>query len=329
MSVRNIIRQSNVKVICTTDDPVDSLEWHKKIAADPDVDFKVYPAWRPDKAMNIEKPEYMDYVAKLSEVSGVKITGFASLMEALKNRMEFFDSMKCCVSDHGINYVVYAPADEAQIEAIFKKKADGETLTALEVDQYKTAFMVAIGREYHRLNWVMQMHYGCKRDNNVFRYNQLGPDTGYDSINNYAPAAQLADFLNALNATDQLPKTILYSLNPADNAIIDTIIGCFQDSTAVGKVQHGSAWWFNDHKVGMTEQMTSLANLGLLGNFIGMLTDSRSFLSYTRHEYFRRIMCELIGGWVENGEYPYDKEALKKIVEGICYNNAKEYFQFK
>ena len=329
MSVRNIIRQSNVKVICTTDDPVDSLEWHKKIAADPDVDFKVYPAWRPDKAMNIEKPEYMDYVAKLSEVSGVKITGFASLMEALKNRMEFFDSMKCCVSDHGINYVVYAPADEAQIEAIFKKKADGETLTALEVDQYKTAFMVAIGREYHRLNWVMQMHYGCKRDNNVFRYNQLGPDTGYDSINNYAPAAQLADFLNALNATDLLPKTILYSLNPADNAIIDTIIGCFQDSTAVGKVQHGSAWWFNDHKVGMTEQMTSLANLGLLGNFIGMLTDSRSFLSYTRHEYFRRIMCELIGGWVENGEYPYDKEALKKIVEGICYNNAKEYFQFK
>ena len=329
MSVRNIIRQSNVKVICTTDDPVDSLEWHKKIAGDPDVDFKVYPAWRPDKAMNIEKPEYMDYVAKLSEVSGVKITGFASLMEALKNRMEFFDSMKCCVSDHGINYVVYAPADEAQIEAIFKKKADGETLTALEVDQYKTAFMVAIGREYHRLNWVMQMHYGCKRDNNVFRYNQLGPDTGYDSINNYAPAAQLADFLNALNATDQLPKTILYSLNPADNAIIDTIIGCFQDSTAVGKVQHGSAWWFNDHKVGMTEQMTSLANLGLLGNFIGMLTDSRSFLSYTRHEYFRRIMCELIGGWVENGEYPYDKEALKKIVEGICYNNAKEYFQFK
>lgn len=329
MSVRNIIRQSNVKVICTTDDPVDSLEWHKKIAADPDVDFKVYPAWRPDKAMNIEKPEYMDYVAKLSEVSGVKITGFASLMEALKNRMEFFDSMKCCVSDHGINYVVYAPADEAQIEAIFKKKADGETLTALEVDQYKTAFMVAIGREYHRLNWVMQMHYGCKRDNNVFRYNQLGPDTGYDSINNYAPAAQLADFLNALNTTDQLPKTILYSLNPADNAIIDTIIGCFQDSTAVGKVQHGSAWWFNDHKVGMTEQMTSLANLGLLGNFIGMLTDSRSFLSYTRHEYFRRIMCELIGGWVENGEYPYDKEALKKIVEGICYNNAKEYFQFK
>lgn len=329
MSVRNIIRQSNVKVICTTDDPIDDLVWHKKIAADPEVDFKVYPAWRPDKAMNIEKPEFMEYVGRLSQVSGIEITGFASLMEAIKVRMAYFDSMKCCVSDHGINYAVYAPADEAAIEAIFQKRAEGETLSALEVDQYKTAFMVAVGREYHRLGWVMQLHYGCKRDNNVLRYAQLGPDTGYDCINNYAPAAQLADFLNALNATDQMPKTILYSLNPADNAIIDTIIGCFQDSTAVGKIQHGSAWWFNDHKTGMTEQMTSLANLSLLGNFIGMLTDSRSFLSYTRHEYFRRIMCELIGGWVENGEYPYDREALRKIVEGISYNNAKEYFQFR
>lgn len=329
MSVRNIIRRSNVKVICTTDDPIDDLRWHKQIAADPEVDFKVYPAWRPDRAMNIEKPDFMEYVEKLGKAANVTIDSFAKLMEALRVRMAYFDAMKCCVSDHGINYAVYAPADEASIEAIFQKKASGEELSALEVDQYKTAFMVNIGREYHRLGWVMQLHYGCKRDNNLFRYRQLGPDTGYDCINNYAPAAQLADFLNALNETDQLPKTILYSLNPADNAIIDTIIGCFQDSTAVGKVQHGCAWWFNDHKTGMTEQMTSLANLGLLGNFIGMLTDSRSFLSYTRHEYFRRIMCELIGGWVENGEYPYDPEALKKIVEGISYNNAKAYFNFR
>lgn len=329
MSVRNIIRQSNVKVICTTDDPIDSLEWHQKIAADETVDFKVYPAWRPDKAMNIEKPDFMAYVEKLSAVSGIKVDSFAKLLEAIRARMEFFNSMKCCVSDHGLNYVVYAPADEASIEAIFAKKANGETLTALEVDQFKTAFMVAVGKEYHRLGWVMQLHYGCKRDNNVFRYNQLGPDTGYDCISNYTPADQIADFLNALNSTDQLPKTIIYSLNPADNQVIDTIIGCFQDSTAVGKIQHGSAWWFNDHKTGMTDQMISLANLSLLGNFIGMLTDSRSFLSYTRHEYFRRIMCELIGGWVENGEYPYDVEALKMIVEGISYNNANNYFPFK
>lgn len=329
MSVRNIIRQSNVKVICTTDDPIDTLEWHQKIAADPEVDFKVYPAWRPDKAMNIEKPDFMEYIGKLGTVAGVAIDSFAKLMEAIRVRMEYFDSMKCCVSDHGINYAVYVPADEATVEEIFQKKANGEELSALEVDQFKTAFMVAVGREYHRLGWIMQLHYGCKRDNNDFRYRQLGPDTGYDCINNYAPAAQLADFLNALNATDQMPKTILYSLNPADNAIIDTIIGCFQDASAVGKIQHGSAWWFNDHKVGMTEHMTSLANLSLLGNFIGMLTDSRSFLSYTRHEYFRRIMCELIGGWVENGEYPYDKAVLEKIVKGISYNNAKEYFQFK
>ena len=175
----------------------------------------------------------------------------------------------------------------------------------------------------------MQLHYGCKRDNNVFRYNQLGPDTGYDCINNYAPSASMADFLNALNSTDELPKTIIYSLNPNDNASIGTILGCFQDPTAVGKIQQGSAWWFNDHKTGMTEQMTSLANLGLLGNFIGMLTDSRSFLSYTRHEYFRRIMCELIGGWVENGEYPNDKKQLEEIVKGISYNNAVRYFEFK
>ena len=329
MTVRNIIRKSNVKVICTTDDPIDSLEWHKKIAADETVDFKVYPAWRPDKAMNIEKPDFLEYVQKLACVSGIKVDSVKSLLAAIDNRMEFFDSMKCCVSDHGLNYVVYQPASEEAVEAIFQKKVNGEKLTQLEIDQYKTAFMIHVGREYHRRGWVMQMHYGCKRDNNTFRYNQLGPDTGYDSINNDATAAQLADFLNALSTTNELPKTILYSLNPADNEIIGTIMGCFQDSEAVGKIEHGSAWWFNDNKSGMINQMVSLGNLGLLGNFVGMLTDSRSFLSYTRHEYFRRILCELVGGWVENGEYPYDKKALKNIIEGISYNNAKAYFNFK
>jgi glucuronate isomerase len=328
MTVRGLIKQSNVEVICTTDDPIDTLEWHKKIAEDTSFDVKVLPAWRPDKAMNIEKPEYLDYLAKLAQVSGVKITSFADLKEALQVRLAFFASMGCKVSDHALNYVMYKPATEEEIEAIFAKRAKGETITAIEELQFKTAFMVFVGREYHRLGWIMQLHYGTKRDNNVFRYNQLGPDTGYDCINTESSSAEMANFLNALNSSDQLPKTIIYSLNPNDNAAIGTVLGCFQDATAVGKVQQGSAWWFNDHKVGMTEQMTSLANLGLLANFVGMLTDSRSFLSYTRHEYFRRILCDLIGSWVENGEYPNDIEFLGQMVQDISYNNTKRYFNF-
>ena len=328
MTVRNIIRQSNVETICTTDDPVDSLEWHKKIAEDETFDVKVLPAWRPDKAMNLEKPEYLDYLAKLSEVSGVKIDSFAALCEALKIRMDFFASMGCLVSDHALEYVMYKPATAEEIEAIFAKRLNGTAPTALEELQFKTAFMNFVGKEYHRLGWVMQLHYGTKRDNNVFRYNQLGPDTGYDCINTYSSSAEMAAFLNSLNATDQLPKTIIYSLNPVDNAAIGTVLGCFQDSSCVGKIQQGSAWWFNDHKTGMTEQMTSLANLSLLANFVGMLTDSRSFLSYTRHEYFRRILCNLIGTWVENGEYPNDIEFLGKMVQDISYYNTKNYFGF-
>lgn len=328
MTVRNIIKQSNVTLICTTDDPVDSLEYHKQIAEDPTFDVQVLPAWRPDKAMNIEKPEYTDYLATLSNVSGVDIQTFADLKEALKKRMEFFDSYGCRASDHALEYVMYKPASDADIEAIFAKRMKGEALTELEKNQFKTAFMIFVGKEYNRLGWAMQLHYGTIRDNNTLRYNTLGPDTGYDCINTYDCSQEMAQFLNALNITDELPKTIIYSLNPSVNAAIGTVIGCFQDSKAVGKIQQGSAWWFNDHKVGMINQMTSLANLSLLGNFIGMLTDSRSFLSYTRHEYFRRIMCELIGGWVENGEYPNDMDALKEIVEGISYNNAVRYFGF-
>lgn len=329
MTVRGLIRQSNVKLICTTDDPIDTLEWHKVIAEDPTCsDIKVLPAWRPDKAMNIEKPEYLDYMASLSERSSIKVNSFKTLVEALKDRMAFFDSMGCCVSDHALEYVMYKPYTDAEIEEIFAKRFAGNELTDLERDKFKTAFMVTLAKEYNRLGWVMQLHYGTIRDNNKLRYSQLGPDTGYDCINSYDCSAEMAAFLNALSATEELPKTIIYSLNPNMNAIIGTVIGCFQDSTAAGKIQQGSAWWFNDHKVGMMNQMTSLANLSLLGNFIGMLTDSRSFLSYTRHEYFRRIMCELIGGWVENGEYPADDKSLKKIVEGISYNNAVRYFGF-
>lgn len=328
MSVRNIMKQSNVTLICTTDDPIDSLEWHKKIVEDKSFSIQVLPAWRPDKAMNIEKPDYLDYLQKLSNVSNIPIQTFADLKEALKVRLSFFNTMGCCISDHALNYVMYNPATEETIESIFQKRLVGNTISELEELQFKTAFMLFVGRQYHKMGWVMQLHYGCKRDNNTFRYKQLGPDTGFDCINNYAPSSAMADFLNALNITDELPKTILYSLNPNDNASIGTILGCFQDSSAIGKIQHGSAWWFNDHKSGMTEQMTSLANLGVLGNFIGVLTDSRSFLSYSRHEYFRRILCDLIGKWVDSGEYPDDEKSLKEIVEGISYKNAVRYFGF-
>ncbi|CVI69731.1 Uronate isomerase [Clostridiales bacterium CHKCI001] len=328
MSVRNLIKQSGVTLICTTDDPADDLSWHKVIAADDTFDVKVLPAWRPDKAMNLEKPDYADYLAKLGEAAQMKIKTFADLKEALKKRLAFFESMGCRASDHALEYVMYVPASEEELETIFAKRVNGEAITREEELKFKTAFMLFVGREYARMGWAMQLHYGCKRDNNVTMYNKLGPDTGYDCINNYAPSSQTADFLNALITTNELPKTIIYSLNPNDDEAIGTILGCFQNSDAVGKIQQGSAWWFNDNKTGMIKQMTSLANLGLLGNFIGMLTDSRSFLSYSRHEYFRRILCDLIGTWVENGEYPKDMKNLEKIVKGISYNNAVRYFGF-
>ena len=329
MTVRNIIKQSNVTLICTTDDPVDTLEWHDKIAADSTFDVQVLPAWRPDKAMNIEKPTFVPYIAKLSEVSGVEIKDLDSMKKALQVRMDYFAKRGCLVSDHALEYVMYAPASEAELNEIFVKGISGQAITRAEELKYKTAFMLFVAKEYHKRGWVMQLHYGCKRDNNALMFEKLGADTGFDCINNYAPSSEMADFLNALSASDEVPKTVLYSLNPNDNASIGSIIGCFQDPTMAGKIQHGSAWWFNDHKIGMTEQITSLANLGCLGNFIGMLTDSRSFISYTRHDYFRRILCDIFGSWVENGEYPADMKSLKSLVEDISYNNAVRYFGFK
>jgi len=328
MSAREMIKMAKVSLVCTTDDPADTLEWHKKIAEDESFDVQVVPAWRPEKAMNISKPDYTEYLEILGSASGVKISSFKTLIEALNDRLDYFHENSCSISDHSLDYVMYEPASEEEIEAIFAKRLDGKSLTALEKKQFETAFMIEMGRAYHKKNWVMQLHFGVKRDNNRRIFGAIGADAGIDCISNHTPADQMADFLNALEETGQLPKTILYSLNPADNAAIGTIIGCFQSGEAVGKIQQGSAWWFNDHKTGMTEQMTSLASLGLLGNFIGMLTDSRSFLSYTRHEYFRRIACELIGSWVENGEYPEDYKTLEKIIKGISYNNAVRYFGF-
>lgn len=326
-SVRNLIRKSNVKLICTTDDPIDSLEWHKKIKED-GFEVQVLPAWRPDKAMNLEKKDFAEYIAKLSDRSGIKIVDFESLKAALKNRMDFFESMGCSVSDHGLEFVMYQPASEEEVNRILQKALAGEKVTREEELQFKTAFMLFVAKEYHKKNWVMQLHYGCKRDNNTYMFNKIGPDTGFDCINDYTPSAQLADFFNALAMTDEIPKTIVYSLNPIDNATIGTIIGCFQGDGVKNKIQQGSAWWFNDHFTGMTEQMRTLAASSNLGNFVGMLTDSRSFLSYTRHDYFRRIMCDLIGNWVENGEYPDDQKYLEKIVKGISYNNTVNYFGF-
>ena len=328
MSVRNLIKQSNVTLLCTPDDPIDDLKWHKVIKEDETFDVQVLPAWRPDKATNVEKPDFVEYLGKLSQVSGVEIKTFADLKEAIAKRMEYLDSMGCSISDHGLDYVMYAPASDEEVERIFADRLAGKEITKEDAAKYKTAFMLFLAGKYEEMNWVMQLHYGCKRDNNKAMYAKLGPDTGFDCISNFAPGEQLADFLYAVNEAKNLPKTILYSLNPGDDELIGTILGCFQNSDAIGKIQQGSAWWFNDNKTGMMKQMTSLANLGLLGNFIGMLTDSRSFLSYPRHEYFRRIMCELIGGWVENGEYPKDMKNLEKIVKGISYNNAVRYFGF-
>lgn len=328
MSARKMIEMSDVTHLCTTDDPVDDLHWHRLIKADESFRVTVLPAWRPDKAMNIAADTYADYVAKLSEVSGVEIHSYQELMEALKLRLEFFAANGCTVSDHGMENVAYVPASKEEIEAIFAKRMAGEKVTSLEERKFRTAFLTDLGREYAKRNWVMQLHYGVIRDNNKKVFRALGPDAGIDSIGSSAPMSELAYFLNGLAETDELPKTIVYSLNPIDNAAIETIIACFQEGPAVSKMQHGAAWWFNDHKLGMIEQMTSLANEGMLVDFVGMLTDSRSFLSYARHEYFRRILCDLVGTWVENGEYPDDEKALKKIIEGISYNNAKRYFEF-
>ena len=321
MSARSLIVDSNVKALCTTDDPADSLEWHQKIAADASFDVKVLPSFRPDKALGIEKAEYLDYLKRLGEIES-----FAQLCDALLARLDFFCSLGCRVSDHGVDAVPFAPASKEEVEAIFRRRLAGQMPSALEEKQFKTALLLVLGRAYARKGLVMQIHFGVIRDNAKRVFRALGPDAGIDSIGDQASIRSLAAFLNALDETDELPKTILYSLNPNDNAAIETVMGAFQNGSAVGKVQHGSAWWFNDHKQGMTEQMTSLANEGFLAGFVGMLTDSRSFLSYARHEYFRRILCELLGSWVENGEYPNDDKALKTIVQGICVKNAERYF---
>ena len=294
--------------------------------ADPTITFKVCPSFRPDKAINITKPGFAEYIKKLEAVTGKEIKCARCVCEALTDRLEYFASLGCRASDHGLDYIPYRETTIQEASAAFKKAMAGETLTLEEAEKYQTAILMHLGKEYHRLGIAMQLHYSCKRNNNARMYAKMGPDTGFDMIAQNTCGGSIADLLSALDATGECPKTILYSLNPADNEQLGSLIGCFQSDEIPGKIQQGSGWWFNDTKSGMEAQMTSLANLGILGNFVGMLTDSRSFLSYPRHDYFRRILCNLIGKWVENGEYPNNDASLKKIVEGICYYNAARYF---
>ena len=326
MSVRGIIKKSNVAFIGTTDDPVDSLEYHKLLAADESFDTVVAPSFRPDKALNIDKAGWREYIARLSEVLGIAIRDLDTLKRALTARIEYFNAHGCRASDHGLDAMVYGEATKGELENVFERALAGERISDGEAEAFKTELLLHCAREYSRLGWVMQLHYNCLRNPNSKMFHALGADTGFDCIGPHNGSQKLAKLLDRLNSTDTLPKTIIYSLDSSDNAFIDTLIGAFQGTEIAGKIQHGSAWWFNDNKQGMRDQLTSLANLSLLGNFVGMLTDSRSFLSYTRHEYFRRILCGLIGEWVEGGEYPDDETALANIVEGICYKNAKNYF---
>lgn len=328
MSARSLIANSGVTLVCTTDDPADSLEWHQQLAQDSSFPVKVLPAWRPDAAMGLERPEYLDYLQRLGQAAGVEIRTYADLKEALLSRMAFFDKMGCRASDHALTAAVCQPASEEELERVFQKRLEGEPLTQEELAAFQTGFLRFVAGEYKRLGWVMQLHYGCRRNNNTRMFHKLGRDTGYDAVLQGTPSLEVAAFLDLLASQDALPRMVLYSLNPNDDEGLNSVIGCFQDGTPLGRIQQGSAWWFNDHKAGMVKQLTAFANGGLLGNFIGMLTDSRSFLSYPRHEYFRRILCELLGAWVENGEYPADWKALEKMVRGVCYNNAVEFFGF-
>jgi len=326
MTVRAIIEKSNVKMIGTTDDPADDLKWHKLLTEDKSFKTAVCPTFRPDKAVNIDKDGFADYIKKLSAAAEIDIKTVSDVKAALEKRLDYFCSLGCRATDHGLDYVVYEPASEESVNEIFKRALRGEKISQLEADRYKTELMLFLGEKIAEKGIVMQLHYGAQRNTNTVMFNKLGADTGFDCISVKNCGEALTGFLNALNVKGKLPKTIIYSLNPNDNELIDTVLGCFQGTEAQGKIQHGSAWWFGDTKSGMEAQLKSLANLSLLGNFVGMLTDSRSFLSYTRHEYFRRTLCNLLGEWVENGEYPDDKITLETIVKDISYNNAKKYF---
>ena len=324
-TARELIASSNVFALCTTDDPVDSLEWHKKLLGE-NLSFKVLPAFRPDKVINIEIHDFPSYLALLENAAEMKIDSFCSLKEALCRRMDFFKSLGAVASDQSVAFVPYAPTTDGELEKIFKKAKNYTALSKEELEKYKFAVLCFLGKEYAERGFAMELHLGAMRNNNTRAFLSLGADSGFDSIDDPRQAKGLSLFLDTLDKEGALPKTILFNLNPKDNFVLASMLGNFQSAEAKSKLQFGSAWWFNDNIDGMTAQIKTLANLGVLGCFVGMVTDSRSFLSYPRHEYFRRILCHIIGSWVNEGLYPYDEKAIKKIIGGVCFDNAKEYF---
>ena len=324
-SVRNLILRQNVKYMCTTDDPADDLEAHKALKNE-NFGCTVLPTFRPEKAMAIEKPGYADYIAKLSEVSGVDIKNVDDLMKALEKRMDYFISVGCVVTDHSLEGCFYQPATVEDVDRVMKKRLEGEELTAAECGMYKGYVMIALGKMYARKNIVMQLHIGALRNNSSRQLAAIGVDSGFDSMDDIKYASYLSTMLNEMDKENLLPKTVLYSLNPNDNEMLASMAGNFQGGGIRGKMQFGTAWWFNDHKPGMEAQLTVLSSIGLLSPFIGMLTDSRRFLSFPRHESFRHILCNVVGNWVENGEYPNHPDFLKEMINNISYNNAYNYF---
>ncbi|MBL0738523.1 glucuronate isomerase [Flavobacterium sp. GN10] len=326
-STQNLLKKVNAELVCTTEDPIDSLEFHQKFANN-STGIKMSTAFRPDKAILIANDGYNAYLDTLGDVSGIAINTYADLQSALRKRIEFFNANGCKLSDHGLNQIDFENFTESEVNAIFKKKRENGELSPEEVLKFHSAILVFLSETYHEFGWVQQFHLGALRNNNARMHRILGPDTGWDSIGDYPQAQKLSAFLNALDSKDKLTKTIIYNLNPADNEVMATMIGNFNDGSVRGKVQFGSGWWFLDQKDGMTKQLNALSNMGLISCFVGMLTDSRSFLSFPRHEYFRRILCNLLGDEIKRGELPNDMEWIGKLVSDISYNNAKEYFKF-
>lgn len=326
-SARAMIKKSNVKYIGTTDDPIDNLEYHIKISKDENFDCEVRPSFRPDKALKIQGADFANYIKLLGETENTEIKDYETLLTVLEKRLDFFVENGCQITDHSIERVYFREASLEEVKVIFEKALAGEELSLEEIEKYNTLTMISLGRMYSKRNMVMQLHIGALRNNNTRMFKKLGADVGFDSIDDGEIATGISRLLDSLDMTDELPKTILYCLNPKDNEVLGTMIGNFQGGGVAGKIQFGSGWWFNDQKDGMERQMMALSQLGLISQFVGMLTDSRSFLSYTRHEYFRRILCNYIGGLVENGEYPCDMEILGEIIENICYNNINRYLQ--
>lgn len=326
-TAKKLIMNSNVKYIGTTDDPADDLRYHQEIAKDKNFTCEVRPAWRPDKAVKIGNEGFAEYIKVLGATENTEITSFNELLEVLKKRLQFFVDNGCTITDHAMDRVYFRDTTEEEVDGILKKALRGEKLTQEEIEKYSTLIMVKLIEMYHGHGMVLQLHIGALRNNNTRMFKKLGPDTGFDSIDDGEVAQSLSRLLDTLDSEDKLPKTILYCLNPRDNEVLATMLGNFQGGGIAGKIQFGSGWWFNDQKDGMIRQMTALSQLGLISKFVGMLTDSRSFLSYTRHEYFRRILCNYLGELVENGEYPCDMEVLGSVVQDICFNNANKYFR--